>query len=132
MYTSSDRASKYFSEKVTPRDRAVFEAGIAVGMVVHQFTGIPVKSEEDARLLEKIIENAIKAQPFREDAKVKIRIDSPGDPSDPYSYTTLKTRNMDVSITVKYKGVRVKARLKYIPELDYNLAFIEDIEEAGG
>jgi len=129
MHTSSDPASKYFSSKVTARDRAVFEAGIAMGMVVHQFTGIPVRKRSDIELLEKAIENAIKAQPFREDAEVKIGMELSNGQDNPYEYTTLKARYMDVKVVVKYGNVRVKARLKYIPELDFNLAYIEDIED---
>jgi len=127
---SSDPAAKYFSGKTTPRDRAVFEAGIAIGMIVHQFTGIPVKRPEDIELIGKVIENAVKAQPFREDAKIEIRMgDLSSSPGNPYSYTTLKTRHIDARIVVRYNNVRVVARLRYIPELDFNLAYIEDIEE---
>lgn len=125
---SCDPAKKFFHKEVTDRERAAFEAGIALGMVVHQFTGIPVRNPEDVEILEKAIENAIKAQPFKQDAKVEIKIDFKK-PNSPYDYTTLKTRNMAVNITVKYGKALVKAALRYIPELDYNLAYIEDIKE---
>lgn len=130
MVTSvnSDPSAKYFSPKVTPRDRAVFEAGIALGMVIHQFTGVPVKNDAQARLLEKVIENSVKAQPFKTDAKVKIAVSKHRE-DDPFDYETVKARNMDVSIEVTYMGVKVRARLRYVPELDYNLAYIEDIED---
>lgn len=125
---SSDPSAKYFSPKVTPRERAAFEAGIAIGMAVHQFTGVPIKREEDLQLLEKVIENAIKSQPFKIDAKVRIDAPLRGDGS-PFAYTTLKARHMDITVIVKYEKAVVRARLRYIPELDYNLAYIEDISE---
>ncbi|MEM0378017.1 MAG: dihydroneopterin aldolase family protein [Thermosphaera sp.] len=125
---SYDPGRKYFHREVSDRERAAFEAGIALGMVVHQFTGIPVKTPEDAKALEKVIENAIKAQPFKQDAKVAINIDFKNSDS-PYNYSTLKTRNMVVNVVVKYGKAVVKASLRYVPELDYNLAYIEEIKE---
>jgi len=125
---SFDPAKIYFSPKVSERDRAIFEAGIALGMVIHQFTGIPIKFKEEVKLLEKVIEYAILSQPFKSEAKVNISIDIPKD-DNPYSYTTLKSRNLDVTIVTSYGKTKVKARLRYIPELDYNLAYIEDIIE---
>ncbi|MCC6025223.1 MAG: dihydroneopterin aldolase family protein [Desulfurococcaceae archaeon] len=123
-----DPAAKYFSPKVTSRDRAVFEAGIAIGTAVHQFTGTPLKSLEDVRVLEEAIKRALLAQPFRERVEVKIHFErSPS--GGPYDYTTLRARDMDLRVVVKYGSCRVTARLKYIKELDYALAYIEDIEE---
>lgn len=123
-----DPAVKYFSPRVTDRDRAVFEAGIALGMVIHQFSGIPVKFPEQVKLLEKVIEYAIMSQPFKKKAAVKINIEIPRNKG-PYAYTTLRSRNLDVSIIVEYGKTIVKARLCYISELDYTLAYIEDISE---
>lgn len=124
----NDPASKYFSSKTTERDRAVFEAGIAIGTLVHQFTGIPVRSLEDLEIIKKAIERSLLAQPFREEVKVELNIELPQSNS-PYAYTTIKTRNIDARIIIKYGRCRVTARLRYIPELDYNLGYIEDIQE---
>ncbi|MGB9827421.1 MAG: dihydroneopterin aldolase family protein [Thermosphaera sp.] len=124
----SDPARKYFHKDVTDRERAAFEAGIALGMVVHQFTGVPLRKRDDISILEKVIENAIKAQPFKIDAEVVINVDLKNT-DNPYDYTTLKTRNMNVKVTVKYGKAVVKAALRHIDELDYNLAYIEEIIE---
>ena len=124
-----DRAANYFSAKVTERDRAVFEAGLALGMVVHQFTGIPLKSNEDAELLERLIERSILSQPYRTRAKVAIKRRFDHKPEDPYDYSTLKTSDLDVLVEVKYGRFVVRARLRRVEELDFNLAYIEDIEE---
>lgn len=123
-----DPAAKYFTPKVTHRDRAVFEAGIAIGTLVHQFTGIPLKKPEDVKALKEAIERALLAQPFREEASVEINVDLPREES-PYKYITLKSRYMDARVVVRYGSCRVTARLRYIPELDYTLGYIEDIEE---
>ncbi|QOR93948.1 dihydroneopterin aldolase family protein [Thermosphaera chiliense] len=124
----SDPARKYFHKDVTDRERAAFEAGIALGMVVHQFTGVPLRKRDDISILEKVIENAIKAQPFKIDAEVVINVDLKNT-DNPYDYTALKTRNMNVKVTVKYGKAVVKAALRHIDELDYNLAYIEEIIE---
>ena len=124
----SDVAAKYFSPRVSDRERAAFEAGIAIGMAIHQFSGIPIRFEEEARLLEKVIEYAILSQPFKSEARVRISIDIPKD-YNPYKYSTLRSRNMDISVVVRYGKAYVKARLRYVPELDYSLAYIEDIGE---
>jgi hypothetical protein len=123
-----DVASKYFSPKVSDRERAAFEAGIALGMVIHQFSGIPIRFAEEVKLLEKVIEYAIMSQPFKKKATVKINVDLPSN-GNPYNYSTLRSRNLDVLVVVEYGKAVVKARLQYIPELDYTLAYIEDVVE---
>jgi hypothetical protein len=123
-----DPAEKYFSSKVTRRDRAVFEAGIAIGTAVHQFVGTPLKSLEDVKVLEEFIKRSLMAQPCREHVEVKISAEFPKRPP-PYDYATLRPEHLDLTVVVNYKGSRVKARLKYIPELGYTLGYIEDLEE---
>jgi len=131
MCELEDPAAKYFSPKVTERERAAFEAGIALGMVIHQFTGIPVRFPEQVKLLERVIEYAIMSQPFKKKSAVRVSIEIPSSRS-PYAYTTLRSKNLDVTLTVEYGKAVVKARLHYIPELDYTLAYIEDISEKSG
>lgn len=123
-----DPAKKYFSPKVSDRERAAFEAGIALGMVLHQFRGIPVRFKEEVELLEKVIEYAVISQPFKKHAEVHISLDI-HDNDNPYHYVTLRSRDIDVKIVVEYGNAVVKARARYIPELDYTLAYIEDVYE---
>lgn len=125
-----DPAAKYFSPKVTDRDRAVFEAGIAIGTLVHQFTGIPVRRSEDVAVIEEAIRRSLLAQPFRESVDVRVKIEIPPG-NTPYSYVTLRSRHVDARIVVKYGKCRVVARLRYIPQLDYSLGYIDDIEVEG-
>jgi len=123
-----DPALKYFSSKISDRDRAVFEAGVAIGTLVHQFSGIPIKRREDVEVIREAIRRSLLSQPFRESVELDLNVQLPSSDS-PYSYTTLKARHMDARITVKYGNCRVIARLRYIPELDYTLGYIEDIQE---
>jgi len=125
---NKDPANKYFTPKATDRDRAVFEAGIALGMVMHQFSGIPVRDRSDLEVVEEAIRRAILAQPFRSNAWVKLKTKLCEDGGF-YSYSTVKTRDMDICVEVTYGKARVKSCVKYIEDLDYNLAYIEDIVE---
>ena len=125
-----DKASKYFTQKLTDRERAAFEAGIALGMVMHQFRGIPIKYVDEIEYLKKVIEYAITSQPFKREAKVQVNIDMTKlNLNDPYSYVTLDPKYLDIEITVEYGKAFVKARIKYIDEINYTLAYIEDIGE---
>lgn len=123
-----DPAKKYFSPKVSDRERAAFEAGIALGMVLHQFRGIPIKFKEEVELIKKLIEYAVLSQPFKKHAEVDIAIELP-EVENPYSYTALKTKDIDVRVVVEYGKAVVRARARYVPELDYTLAYIEEIQE---
>ncbi len=130
MRNVKDKASKYFTPKLTDRERAAFEAGVALGMVMHQFRGIPIRYVNEIEHLKKVIEYAITTQPFKRKAKVDIKID-PGsfNLNDPYSYVTLDPKYLDVELIVEYGKAFVKAKIRYINEIDYTLAYIEDIGE---
>ena len=69
-----DTARKYFSEDATDRDRAVFEAGVKLGAVYHQFIGTPIpRRRSDVAALEKAIEKCIITQPWVKNVKVNIK-----------------------------------------------------------
>ncbi|MCG2867687.1 MAG: dihydroneopterin aldolase family protein [Vulcanisaeta sp.] len=130
MGIDEDRAKRYFSTKVSDRERAAFEAGVALGMVLHQFRGVPIRYVEEVDYLRRVIEYAITSQPYKVKAQVNISIDSRDLGSkDPYQYVTLKPENLDVTVVVEYGSAYVKARLRYIDDLKYTLAYIEDIGE---
>ncbi|HEU12762.1 MAG TPA: dihydroneopterin aldolase, partial [Euryarchaeota archaeon] len=59
-----DPAKKYFN--CNDRERAVFEAGIKLGTIYHQFVGTPI-SKDNVEPLERSIEESIKVQPFVKD-----------------------------------------------------------------
>ncbi len=125
-----DRAKEYFTPKITDRERAAFEAGIALGMVLHQFRGIPIRYSEEIEYLRKVIEMSIISQPYKLSANVKINVDLKDlDSKDPYRYITLKPENLEVEVIVRYGNAYVKAKMRYIDELKYTLAYIEDIGE---
>lgn len=125
-----DPAKKFFHPSVTDRDRAMFEAGIALGAIYHQFTGLPVaKSREVLDAVKRVIEEAMGIQPFRERVEVHFNLEAvKGELKTPYDYSTLKGEMLDVKVQVRYGCVRVKARMRFVPELGFNLMYVEDVE----
>ncbi|MDW8360063.1 MAG: dihydroneopterin aldolase family protein, partial [Candidatus Caldarchaeum sp.] len=64
-------AKRFFPQGFTDRERAVFEAGIALGAIVHTVAGFPV-SGEVKHFIERAVERSFLLQPYRR--KVKLRI----------------------------------------------------------
>ncbi|MDO5861769.1 MAG: dihydroneopterin aldolase family protein [Thermoplasmata archaeon] len=110
------------------RDRALFEAGIKMGTLYHQFVGIPV-SVRSVSDLESVMADAIKVQPYVEDARVDIKRDSLPRGGDEYSYSSLTGEMIDAVITVRVGAARVVAEIRYDPELQYPLMYVSSISE---
>jgi hypothetical protein len=126
-----DPAVKHFCREITDRERAVFEGGIALAALYHQFVGTPI-SRADRRAIETLenaMERVAKLQPYREDVKVKINIDIRKDTGGPYGYESLRGEHLDLTVKTRYGRAKATARLKYIPELDYPLMYIEEVSE---
>ncbi len=107
------------------RDRAVFEAGIKLGSIYHQYVGAPL-TRATAGDLERAIESATRVQPMVEDVRVRIdrkRLRARG----PYKYVSLSDEMLNAEVTVKVGGARVTAVLRYVPELDYPLMYLKDV-----
>ncbi|MEM0161100.1 MAG: dihydroneopterin aldolase family protein [Thermoplasmata archaeon] len=121
-----DKAEQYFN--CTMRDRAIFEAGIKLGTVYHQFVGVPI-NKDNVEVLEKAIEESIKVQPFVDSVSVKIDRSRLKKSTGPYKYLTLTGNMMDVELTIKYQSIKVICKLNYIAEIDYPLMYISDILE---
>jgi hypothetical protein len=102
---------------ISDREQAVFECGIKLGSIFHQFVGTPV-SARSKKSLEKAIEEAVKNQPFVESVRVKINLRKRG-------YVSLEGKMLDASVVVRFKSARCKCRLKYIK--DYPLMYIEEV-----
>ena len=131
MRPIDDPARKFFHSSITDRERAIFEAGIALGALYHQFIGVPIAKRDDVlRAIKEAIEKSISIQPFREKVEVDFKLDEvKGELKGPYDYSTLKGNALDVRVIVRYGSARVKARMRYIDELGFNLMYIEDVED---
>lgn len=125
----TDGEVKLIQEKVTDRDNALFEAGIKLGALYHQFTGSPVNLDTVSSL-EQAIQESISVQPYVEEISVKIDRDMLKNKlNSEFGYSELQGPMLRVKITVKCSSVKVKVGMEYNPELNYPLMKIEEIEE---
>jgi hypothetical protein len=113
---------------VTDRDNALFEAGIKLGALYHQFTGSPVNLNTVSSL-EQAIQESISVQPYVESISVKIDRDMLKNKlNDEFGYSELQGPMLKVKISVKYGSIKVKVGMEYDSELHYPLMKIEEIE----
>lgn len=117
-----DINKKYFSN-LTLRERAIFEGGISMGALFHQFVGTPV-NEKTKKSLEKAIEEAIKLQPAIEKAKVDINLKNLK--SSEFEYISLSGEMLNVFIQSKIENIIVNIKMEFIEELNYPLMYVED------
>ncbi len=115
-----DPASRFFN--CSNRERAIFEAGIKLGGIYHQYTGIPI-NQYNVEYLEKAIKMATEAQPFVKDVEVHIDREKVGKELSVYKYKTLTGDMMYIKIVVEYEGVRVIGEMKFVQEMNYPLMF---------
>jgi hypothetical protein len=119
---------KYFHRSVTPRERAIFEAGIALGALTHQFTGTPISTDEKTvRSLEDAISRVGRLQPYRFNVEAKINRTMLRGKEHPYDYGALSENQLELSVETRFKGARARARMHFLPELQYPLMYLEDV-----
>ncbi len=110
----------------TERERALFEAGIKMGTIYHQFVGTPVNLRT-VESLEEGMSSAISVQPYVESAKVRVNRSVFTKDGDRYSYVSLTGDMMDAVVTIRIGGTRVTAEMRYDKELGYPLMYVSDI-----
>lgn len=116
-----DVNEKYFSN-ITSRERAIFEGGISMGALFHQFVGTPVNTKTKEGL-ERTIEESFKLQPAIEKVEVKINLnDNTG-----FDYISLSGDMLDIRIHTVVDDVKAIIRIEYIEELNYPLMYVEEI-----
>lgn len=115
-------------EEISAKDRALFEAGIKLGALYHQFTGTPV-STKTAKELETAIEKSVSLQPWVSAVKVEINREKVRkcEKGNKFKYCELSGEMLDVEVVVGYEEVEVHARVKYDEEMGYPLMRVEKI-----
>jgi len=127
MLMTEDReelAAKKFN--CSTKERALFEAGIKMGTIYHQFVGVPL-DQDSVDVLEDAIEKGVLVQPYVESVTVRIDRSIFGPKKDEYSYHSLSGEMLDVILVIKIDEVRVKAEMRYDPILKYPLMYISDL-----
>ena len=114
---------------INNRDRAVFEAGIKLGALYHQFVGTPINADtiDD---LSRAIEESVALQPYVRSISVLIDRDMVEKKQNPkFGYCELEGRMLHVSLQVLYKNTIAAVELAYDEEMDYPMMSIKKIEE---
>ena len=115
--------------EISERDRAVFEAGIKLGALYHQFVGTPI-STETIDDLSRAIEQSIILQPYVRSVSVSIDREMVGKKENrKFGYCELEGRMLHVSLQILYKNTIAQAQLAYDEEQDYPMMTIEKIEK---
>ena len=114
---------------ITDRDNALFEAGIKLGALYHQFVGSPV-NPGTVDSLESAISQSISVQPYVRHITVSIDRDMVGEKAGgEFGYCELEGRMLDVEATIRFKDVKTRVALKFDEELDYPLMRIIEVLE---
>ncbi len=124
MENREERANGMFA--CSDRERALFEAGIKMGTLYHQFVGMPV-SASSVSGLERTMADAIRVQPYVEDAVVRIDRGAIPKEGDEYSYTSLTGDMIDAVITVRVGESEVVAEIRYDGDLAYPLMYVSKV-----
>lgn len=111
---------------VTPRDNAVFEAGIKLGALYHQFVGSPINLKT-VDSMEKAIAQSISVQPFVKSITVRIDREMIKENLSSFGYTELKGPMLAVDAVIKYENYEVAAGMAL--KDGYPLMFIKEVKE---
>ena len=115
--------------EINARDISVFEAGIKLGALYHQFVGTPINTDtiDD---FSRAIEESILLQPYVRSISVLIdREMVEKKQNQKFKYCELEGRMLHVSLQILYKNMITYAELVYDEKLDYPLMRIKKIEE---
>ncbi|MDR1690904.1 MAG: dihydroneopterin aldolase family protein [Candidatus Methanoplasma sp.] len=112
--------------KCSTKERALFEAGIKMGTIYHQFVGVPV-DQDSVDALEDAIEKGVLVQPYVESVNVNIDRNIFGPKKDEYAYSSLSGEMLDVVLVIKIDDARVRAEMRYDPVLKYPLMYISEV-----
>ncbi len=110
------------------KERAIFESGIKLATIYHQFVGTPV-NPTSVEPLELAIEESILAQPYVSDVEVYIDRTRFSMGGDEYNYLSLTGDMIDAKVTIRIDDVIVVSEMRYDEELKYPLMFVSRIEE---
>lgn len=114
----------YFSN-LTDRERAIFEGGISMGSLFHQFVGTPV-SLDTVDSLEVAIRESIMLQPAIIDVSVKLDKQLIEKSSGAMGYTSLSGEMLNVKLTTQINQKVITTCISYDENLHYLMMYIED------
>ena len=119
-----DPLAKYF--RCSDRERAVFEAGVKLGSVYHQYVGTPV-DRRSVRALERAMEAGMRAQPHVVSARVRIDRSVLARAITKMGYASLTGDMLDVIVTTRVSRSIAVGRLRFVRALNYPVMSIERV-----
>ncbi|MGA8543160.1 MAG: dihydroneopterin aldolase family protein [Thermoplasmata archaeon] len=115
------RATTVHRAPLSRREALLFEAGVKLGGVFHQYLGIPI-SPRTARGVARMIESAVALQPYVSAVRVKIDPRRGGPVgTGRFAYRYLTPEMMEVRVRLRDGPDEVEARLTYRSEIRYPL-----------
>ncbi len=115
--------------EISERDNAVFEAGIKLGALYHQFVGTPINVDTIDDLA-RAIEESVALQPYVRSISVLIDREMVEKKQNPkFKYCELEGRMLNVNLQILYKNTIASVELAYDEEMDYPMMTIKKIEE---
>jgi dihydroneopterin aldolase len=127
-FRDSMDVNKEFFSNINSRERAIFEGGISMGALFHQFIGTPL-NKNSKESLEKAIEKSLKLQPAIHKVEVNIDLTKLENDLSDFEYTSLSGDMLNVLIQTKVDNIKANIRMKFIEELNYPLMYVEEIDE---
>ena len=121
----ADAASRF---SCSVRERCVFELGIKLATIYHQFVGTPFDSESIGSL-EHAISEAIEVQPYVVSAEVRIDRSRLDPDRDTYGYVSLTGDMIDARVRVTIDDVTAVGEMRYDEELGYPLMYVSELSE---
>jgi len=116
--------------RLSPHEALLFEAGIKLGGIFHQYLGIPV-ADRTAPSLARAIESAVGLQPFVRRVTVRIRPKRGGPLGrGRFAYHYLVPEMLDVTVELTDGASVVVANLRHHPDLRYPLMKVVRVEGA--
>jgi dihydroneopterin aldolase len=113
--------------ELTPREALLFEAGIKLGGIFHQYLGVPV-SKRTAAGLARTIERAVALQPYVTDVRVRVDPDRGGPIGrGRFAYRYLTAEMLDVRVRLADRGIEVEGRLTHRADLRYPLMSVASV-----
>jgi hypothetical protein len=110
--------------ETSDREKAVFEAGIKLGALYHQWVGTPI-SRGSAESVEQAIEKAVILQPFVEE--ITVTLDQDLMTLNRFGYSELTGMMFDVEIVTRVGFTYCRAKLS--PSKGYPLMSILELHE---
>ena len=122
------RLRRSHDARLSSRETLLFEAGIKLGGIFHQYLGIPV-TRQTARSLARAIEAAVGLQPFVRRVTVRIQPERGGPLGRGlYAYRYLVPEMLEVTVELADGRSAVVANLAHRPDLSYPLMKIVRVE----